>query len=133
MTTSKSFLIYKHLEPVINQLSDKDAGILFKAIFLYERTQEEPKLTAEANIVFTMFKMYLDNARCKYEQRCETNRNNAKRAKAKGSESLPIGSKRNPIVPNNNNNNNINNNTNKKVLSKKKGTYTKAQWRGIDE
>tara|TARA_Y100000996_G_scaffold258642_1_gene203677 strand:- start:539 stop:865 length:327 start_codon:yes stop_codon:yes gene_type:complete len=78
----KSFLIYKHLEPIVDQLPDKEAGKLFKALFEYERTQTIPKLTEITNLAFTMFKLHLDKGRQDYEKRCETNRNNAKRKKA---------------------------------------------------
>ena len=44
----KSFLIYKHLEPIVDQLPDKEAGKLFKALFEYERTQTIPKLRMRA-------------------------------------------------------------------------------------
>lgn len=117
---SKSFLIYKHLEPVIQQLSDKDAGVLFKAIFEYERTQKVPNLKSETNIVFTMVKMYLDNARDKYEQRCQINRSNAQRNKTKASDTNPIATNRKRIGTNNNNNNNI-------------IPFKKEQWKGVAE
>lgn len=86
----KSFLIYKHLEPIVEQLPDKEAGKLFKALFEYERTQTIPKLTELTNLAFTMFKLHLDKGRHDYEKRCETNRNNAKRKK-------PIANNRKPL------------------------------------
>ena len=86
----KSFLIYKHLEPIVEQLPDKEAGKLFKALFEYERTQTIPKLTELTNLAFTMFKLHLDKGRHDYEKRCETNRNNAKRKK-------PLANTRKPV------------------------------------
>jgi len=138
MSESKSFLIYKHLSPVVDQLSDKDAGTLLKAVFKYETTLEESNLSREAQMAFTVFKIYLDNAREKYDQTCERNRQNARGKKAKGSHSLPLapnGSHSHPMDANNNNNNN---NNNKKILSTKKGSYkpktkTLTQWKGIAE
>lgn len=77
---SKSFLIYKHLMPVVMQLSDEDAGAVLKAMMQYENSngQDEPEgLSDQSSLVFSMFKIYLDKARVDYARKCETNKANA--------------------------------------------------------
>ena len=101
----KSFLIYKHLEPIVEQLSDQEAGKLFKALFEYERTLQNPKLKEITNLAFTMFKLHLDKGRQDYEKRCETNRKNAQRKKTIATDRKPTQTKRANI----NKNININN------------------------
>ena len=101
----KSFLIYKHLEPIVEQLSDQEAGKLFKALFEYERTLQTPKLKEITNLAFTMFKLHLDKGRKDYEKRCETNRKNAQRKKTIATDRKPSQTKRANI----NKNININN------------------------
>jgi hypothetical protein len=73
----KSFLVYKHLEPVVEQLTDKESGQLFKALFEYERTKQIPNVSDKVQLAFTMFKIHLDKGRADYEKRCEQNRANA--------------------------------------------------------
>ena len=97
----KSFLIYKHLEPIVDQLTNAEAGQLFKAMFEYERTQVKPKLSEKVGIVFTMFKIHLDKGRQDYDRKCETNRKNASR---KGT----VANGRSPVVANRNRNINKN-------------------------
>ena len=101
----KSFLIYKHLEPIVEQLTDAEAGELFKAMYEYERTQVKPSMSEKVGIVFTMFKIHLDKGREDYNRKCDINRKNASRKGA-------VASGRNPVVANRNRNINNNNNTN---------------------
>jgi hypothetical protein len=89
--TMKSYLIYKHLEPVVAQLTDEQAGELFKAIFEYERTQNAPEMSQQAALVFTIFKIHLDKGREDYNRKCEINRANAKRPRATASDRKRVG------------------------------------------
>jgi hypothetical protein len=77
----KSFLIYKHLEPVVSQLTDDEAGQLFKALFEYENERTIASVSDKVKVAFTVFQIHLDKGRIDYEQRCEQNRANASKRK----------------------------------------------------
>lgn len=88
----KSFLMYIHLKPIIDQLSDKQAGLLIKAIYLYESDKEEKDIKLKDNVfpkgldeatklAFTLFKIHLDKSREDYDKRCQQNKANASKRK----------------------------------------------------
>tara|TARA_B100002019_G_scaffold111530_1_gene95933 strand:+ start:3125 stop:3466 length:342 start_codon:yes stop_codon:yes gene_type:complete len=108
---SKSFLLYKHLEPIVQQLDDNEAGMLFKIIYTYEVNGISPTIdNKKVLLAFTMFQIHLDKGREDYIKKCETNRANAKRRYATAIERSSSQTNRN-----------TNTNRNKK------------QWKGIDE
>lgn len=70
------FVLEKDQKIIIDELSNEEAGIIFKAIYEYEATKEEPPLDKTLKIVFKQFKIKLDFYDEKYNTTCETNRRN---------------------------------------------------------
>ena len=70
------FILEKDQKIIIDELSNEEAGIIFKAIYEYEATKEEPLLDKTLKIVFKQFKVKLDFYDEKYNTTCETNRKN---------------------------------------------------------
>ena len=70
------FILEKDQKIIIEELSNEEAGIIFKAIYEYETTKEEPLLDKTLKIVFKQFKVKLDFYDEKYNTTCETNRKN---------------------------------------------------------
>ena len=75
----KVFLIDKIQKEIINELTDEEAGKIFKAIFEYETTKEIPKLEKTLKIVFTQFKIKLDFYEESYNKKCLKNKENIKK------------------------------------------------------
>lgn len=73
---SPGFILEKDQKIIIDELSNEEAGIIFKAIYEYEATKEEPLLDKTLKIVFKQFKVKLDFYDEKYNTTCETNRKN---------------------------------------------------------
>ena len=70
------FVLEKDQKIIIDELSNEEAGIIFKAIYEYEATKEEPPLDKTLKIVFKQFKIKLDFYDEKYNTTCEKNRRN---------------------------------------------------------
>ena len=70
------FILEKDQKIIIDELSNEEAGIIFKAIYEYEATKEEPTLDKTLKIVFKQIKVKLDFYDEKYNTTCETNRKN---------------------------------------------------------
>ena len=70
------FILEKDQKIIIDELSNEEAGIIFKAIYEYEATKEEPHLDKTLKIVFKQIKVKLDFYDEKYNTTCETNRKN---------------------------------------------------------
>ena len=70
------FILEKDQKIIIDELSNEEAGIIFKAIYEYEATKEEPSLDKTLKIVFKQIKVKLDFYDEKYNTTCETNRKN---------------------------------------------------------
>ena len=70
------FILEKDQKIIIDELSNEEAGIIFKAIYEYEATKEEPLLDKTLKIVFKQIKVKLDFYDEKYNTTCETNRKN---------------------------------------------------------
>ena len=77
------FVLEKDQKEIIDELTNEEAGIIFKAIFEYEETKEIPKLDKTLRIVFKQFKIRLDNYDEAYEQRCLKNKENVEKRWAK--------------------------------------------------
>ena len=73
---SPGFILEKDQKIIIDELSNEEAGIIFKAIYEYEATKEEPPLDKTLKIVFKQIKVKLDFYDEKYNTTCETNRKN---------------------------------------------------------
>lgn len=71
-----AFLLQKDQKPIVDELTDEEAGIIFKAIYEYEDTKKEPKLEKTLRIVFKQFKVKLDLYDDAYEEKCLKNKKN---------------------------------------------------------
>ena len=74
-----AFLLPIDQKEIIDELSDEEAGIIFKAIYEYEVNKNEINLSKTLKIVFKQFKVKLDNYDGKYEEKCIRNRENIKK------------------------------------------------------
>lgn len=74
----KSFLLYKDQEEIIDNLTDKQAGRLFKAVFDYARG-DKPVLSQSMSVIFISIRQTIDRNKENYEKVCEINRKNAKK------------------------------------------------------
>ena len=77
----KSFILYSDQFDMITELSDEQAGLLLKHIYLYS-TGTTPKITDQAvNVAFMSIKVSLDRDAEKYRQRCEKNKENVNKGR----------------------------------------------------
>lgn len=85
-----SFVLYTSIKDVLDELTDEEAGILFKAIVEYQATGEVPELPRCLKLFFITVKQDLDRNNEKYEETCRQRRENGKKGgrpkKAKASE-----------------------------------------------
>lgn len=73
----KSFVLYKDSIELINLLSDEEAGILLKSLFMYVQEYKAPQIDSrEARFVFNSIKQYLDRDHKSWIKKCERNRIN---------------------------------------------------------
>ncbi len=81
MTAKKAigFLLEFDQKEIVDELTNEEAGIIFKAIYEYETTREEPKLNKTLKIVFKQFKVKLDLHDGSYAQKCKKNQQNAQK------------------------------------------------------
>lgn len=70
------FILERDQKAIIDELTNEEAGIIFKAIYDYETTKQEPKLDKSLRIVFKQFKVKLDFYDEKYDTKCKTNKKN---------------------------------------------------------
>lgn len=71
-------LLYSDFEEQINLLSDEEAGLLLKSIFVYEREGVCPQLSPVAQMVFISIRQSLDRNLERYKEISEKNRENGK-------------------------------------------------------
>ena len=131
------FLLYHNQKTIIDELSDKEAGILIKAIYEYEETKKVPKLDKMLKIIFLQFKNMLDNDEKKYEEKCLKNKENIEKYwKNKNKQSntneyeriqtyTNINKNSNKNI-NKNKNRNTNRNINKNIINTPKGVYSRV-------
>ena len=83
--TPKGFFTYFHHAAVIRQLSDSDAGRVYKALLEYGDTGELPDFGSceGCALVFTMLRTEIDYNCERYRQECENRRLAAERREAK--------------------------------------------------
>lgn len=86
-----AFLIYKDSKPLIDILTDSQAGALFKAILSYETGEEVEELEPLVNMAFMSIKTYLDRDKEKYKETCiKRAENGRKGGLAKASKSYQV-------------------------------------------
>ncbi len=100
-----TILIGEEFAEPIEELSDAQAGELFKAILRYGTDQELPETDDQAvTILFMLLKGYIDRMAKKYEDRCQKNRKNGQLGgrppKTERIEEKPNGFDENPKNPN---------------------------------
>ena len=64
----ESFILYLEHEELINELSDEDAGRLFKQLFSYVSNGQTPDLSGSSKLAFISIRQDLDRNRKKYEE-----------------------------------------------------------------
>ena len=90
-----SFVLQNRYEPMVVKLSDKQAGILFKALFAYVATKKKPEyLTDNATaMAFDFICQDIDYNAARYEQVCalraQAGRKGGQAKKSKTSNCLP--------------------------------------------
>lgn len=106
----KSFIIHIDALDVLTDLTDEQAGQLFKAISEYHKTGKN-SLTGLMSAVFIPFKNQFDRDAEKYESICERNKNNGLkggRPKPRRTQKNPVGfsgTQKNPKEPDNDSDN----------------------------
>lgn len=75
----ESFILFAEHEEIFENLTDKQAGQLIKAIFSYEKNREVPHLDKTVKVAFVPIKQVLDKNREKYRLKCEQNKENGKK------------------------------------------------------
>jgi len=79
MERAPGFVIYRDKQPLLNCLSDEQAGRVVKAAFTYADTGELPQLEQGEMIVLLAIKGDIDRSAAKYQSLREKNRQNAKK------------------------------------------------------
>lgn len=76
-TEQKGFIVYKDLHAVVDELTDEQAGQLFKGMIAYSADGTEPKFDGILKFVFIPIKQQMDRDSDKYGEKCEKMRANA--------------------------------------------------------
>lgn len=79
MTNRNSFLLYTDRLEILDELSDEDAGKLFKAVVEYVKNGSEPPRGTLTSIAFRGVKNGIDVATENYKKLCLKNRDNGKK------------------------------------------------------
>ena len=100
----KSFILYIDTLNVLDELTDEQAGILFKTIANTHRKKEIPDLDFGIKMAFLPFKNQFDRDNKKYVSICERNKKNGEKGgrPKKGNPNNPVGllkTQRNPKKP----------------------------------
>ena len=76
-TEQKGFIVYKDLHAVVDELTDEQAGQLFKGMIRYFNEGKEPKFDGVLKFVFIPIKQQMNRDSEKYDEKCEKMRANA--------------------------------------------------------
>ena len=110
-----SFVVYHNYRETLEDLTDEQVGILFRAILDYEIDKKEPNFSGELKIAFRFIKKDLDLNSDKYESICERNRANGSKGGRPKNPKNPNGlskTQRNPEKPKKPDNDNVVDNDN---------------------
>lgn len=77
-TDQKGFIVYKDIHAVVDELTDEQAGKLFRGMIKYFADGTEPKFEGILKFVFIPIKQQMDRDAEKYSEKCEKNRENVK-------------------------------------------------------
>lgn len=83
----KGFIVYGDIKPVVDRLSDEEAGQLLRGMLNYFVDGKPPKFDGVLEFVFIPIKQQMDRNAVKYESKCEKMRANANKRWKKTSES----------------------------------------------
>lgn len=89
--------IYTDTLEALEELDDAAAGRLLRAMLLYRRDGEAPKLSGAERVLFPVFRAQIDREKTAYEEICRRNRKNGSRsspAAPSGSQSPPAAAPR---------------------------------------
>ena len=75
----KSFVVYTDWAEFLEDITDEEAGILFKALFEYAADGTEPAFKGAMRPIFRMMKNCLDRDGAKWEDRCRKNAENGRK------------------------------------------------------
>lgn len=75
----KGFIVYGDTKAVIDELTDEQAGRLFRGMLEYFVNGNEPEFSDVLKFVFIPIRQQMDRNANKYEKRCERNKENAKK------------------------------------------------------
>ena len=76
MTKENNLIVYNNFNSAIQNLSDENAGKLFKTLLHYNITGEVIESNELVNFAFLNMKSLIDVSKEKYKQKCEKNRQN---------------------------------------------------------
>ena len=68
----KTFILNLDNLSVLDELTDEEAGKLFKAIYKYQ-IEEKVDLDSKLKCIFILFKNYINDQKRKYEEKSKTN------------------------------------------------------------
>ena len=68
MSDKNSFVVYTEIEEILDELTDEQAGQLFKGMVSYVSKQEEPKFSGILKFIFIPIRQGLDRDLTKWEQ-----------------------------------------------------------------
>ena len=127
MAERKSFIMYKSWAPLIEAMNDQEAGMLFKAVFNYQLTGEEPPRGCSFYPMFNLFKATFEKDLATYLETCETNKRIAaerERKKAKYNEpSRSVTNRHEALRAATDNDNDNDNDNEKRDIGKRASTF----------
>lgn len=94
-----SFLIYHEYKEPLNLLTDEQRGKLLMALIDYSESGTVPELDGISMMAFSFIQRQMDRDSEKYENRCNSNRENGKRGGRPKKEENPDGLEKNPKNP----------------------------------
>lgn len=100
--SGKSFVLYKDFKPILDKLSDEQAGQLLKAIYRYQVDGVIAEMDLALDLVFTGLAAQFDRDRERYGKICARNRENGRnggRPRKDSEAEEPIGFSGNPNNP----------------------------------
>lgn len=94
-----SFLIYHEYKEPLNLLTDEQRGKLLMALIDYSESGTVPELDGISMMAFSFIQRQMDRDSEKYENRCNSNRENGKKGGRPKKEEKPDGLEKNPKNP----------------------------------
>jgi hypothetical protein len=110
ITTRKSFIIHKDSLDILEDLTDEQAGQLFKTIWCYQTTKE-CEISSLIKVAFNPFKHQFDRDDIEYQKVCVKNKSNGSKGGRPKNPKNPVGylvtqkTQPNPTEPDNKNKN----------------------------